>query len=132
MLPTLRLLHGVPYLWRIIYWTKVTARVWCISSLVTPPCVCVISFDGITELLKLLPKGMDGSLLEAAIKALCSLLKDADGRDAFITAGGVPFLVHLLDHPSAEVVSSAMSMLATMAGNSMAQEAIRWAGSNTP
>eukprot|EP00877_Chromochloris_zofingiensis_P007704 jgi/Chrzof1/3187/Cz12g15050.t1 len=84
-----------------------------------------ISFDGITELLKLLPKGMDGSLLEAAIKALCSLLKDADGRDAFITAGGVPFLVHLLDHPSAEVVSSAMSMLATMAGNSMAQEAIR-------
>lgn len=89
-----------------------------------------IRLGGVDEILKLLPGlGQEGSdVLEAALRALGELLREPEGQDALVAAGGIPQLAHLLAHPSTAAASSALGMLSVMAGNAVAQESIRECG----
>jgi hypothetical protein len=59
------------------------------------------------------------------LQALASLLQEQAGKDVMVSAGGVPLLVHGLEHPDADVTAHCSEMLARLAGSSAAQTAIR-------
>jgi hypothetical protein len=59
------------------------------------------------------------------LQALASLLQEQAGKDVMVSAGGVPLLVHGLEHPDADVTAYCSEMLARLAGSSAAQTAIR-------
>jgi hypothetical protein len=61
----------------------------------------------------------------AFLQALASLLQEQAGKDVMVSAGGVPLLVHGLDHPDADVTAYCSEMLARLSSSSAAQAAIR-------
>ncbi|KAF6253942.1 armadillo-type protein [Scenedesmus sp. NREL 46B-D3] len=87
-----------------------------------------VKMGGVEALLKLLRSGLDGDAVRSITQALASLLQEQAGRDAMVGAGGVPLLVHGLEHPYADVTAHCSEMLARLADSSAAQAAIREAG----
>ncbi|KAI8466374.1 MAG: armadillo-type protein [Monoraphidium minutum] len=85
-----------------------------------------IRMGGVDEIVRLLPGlGREGTeILEAALRALGELLREPEGQDALVAAGGVPQLAHLLAHPSEPVAAAALGVLSGIAGNAVAQESI--------
>ncbi|WIA14409.1 hypothetical protein OEZ85_002935 [Tetradesmus obliquus] len=87
-----------------------------------------VKMGGVEALLKLLRNGLDGEAVASIMQALASLLQEQPGRDAMLSAGGVPLLVHGLEHADTEVAGHCSEMLARLSSSSAAQAAIREAG----
>ncbi|KAG2442045.1 hypothetical protein HYH02_009836 [Chlamydomonas schloesseri] len=73
----------------------------------------------------------DCALLHMIAQALAELCKDQECRDALVSAGGVPRLVALLQHPDPAVSGCGLAALSCLADHSLAVEAIREAGGLT-